>query len=81
MKHRGLYHQAEGNEHRPVGASFADRIADNQVAEGADIQVLRRMWKEKKFDAFSAKIKLLQGDGFRQDRIDSMVRQATHGRI
>ena len=74
---RGLYNQSEGNEKNPQ--SFAIHCSENQLVEGAEVATLRRMFTERKFDAFNAKIETMRKAGWSHSRINVVVTGATCG--
>jgi hypothetical protein len=74
-KPRGLYGQAEGNESNPQ--SFAIHCQDNQTVEGAEVETLRRMFTERKFNAFNAKVDAMRKAGWSHARINVVVTGAT----
>jgi hypothetical protein len=76
---RGIYGQRQGDEARTAAATFADRILDNQIAEGQEVAVLRRMASERQWDCITAFTLKLSAAGHSKSRIDSMLSRALAG--
>jgi hypothetical protein len=75
---KGLYGQLQGNENRSDKLRFEERLADNAVAEGHHVAVMKRMWEEEEMEPLAAyAAELVRANGFSQARVDSMMRSAT----
>lgn len=83
---RGLYNTQQEDTHRSryrgfggVDPSEADRYRENDIVEGEHVNILKRMFKEKNFNAFNEYVMKLKNMGFSKGRVDSMVNRAMHG--
>jgi len=76
---RGLYGQMQGDERRNGAACVSEHFADNQVAEGEVIAVLRRMFSEKKLQAAAEYMETLRLQGFSDSRISAIYGMASAG--
>lgn len=79
MAYRGMYGQAEGNEHRQDSAFLTERLIENDLVEGQHVTALHNMVKSHNWSAVNCKVKELLQAGFKQSRIDSMLTRAQHG--
>lgn len=79
MKHRGLYGQSEGNDNRSSADFMVERMDENERIEGHHVAALRRMFSERDWTNYNNKITSLLKEGFKQNRIDSMVARASAG--
>lgn len=76
---RQLYGGREADEFRSSGEAFADRLRDNEIAEGEHVTVLRRMASERAWDQLTCYVEKLREQGHSQARVDSMVARSTTG--
>ena len=74
-----VYGGREADEFRSGAAVFSDRLADNEVAEGDHVAVLRRMASERVWDRYEAYTQRLLKEGHSKARVDSMVSRSTAG--
>ena len=76
---RGLYGQNQGNENRTGSAVVTDHYSDNNIAEGKEVAILRRMLTENNFPAASDYMERLRQDGNSDYRIQMIYGQASAG--
>jgi hypothetical protein len=76
---RGLFGQSEGNEWRGQAEQFAERLLDNEVAEGHHVAVLRRIVKERAWVQVESYTARLKKEGHWRARIESMLTRAMVG--
>lgn len=73
---RGLYHQFEGWENRSSQACFEERLADNEVCEGKEVQRLHELISDQDWISFNVYVADLLDSGWSQARVDSMITRA-----
>ena len=76
---RGLYGQKQGDENRTGTSVVTDHYSDNNIAEGREVAILRRMLTEKNFPAASDYMERLRQDGNSDYRIQMIYGQASAG--
>ena len=76
---RGRYGQIQGDERRAVGAAVVEHYADNHVAEGDDIAVLRRILSSGDLQGAANFMETLRRKGHSDYRIAMMYGQASAG--
>ena len=85
-KGRGLYNQYQSDSSRQQSRGFgglgsleSDRYNENDTVEGEHVSILRRMFKEHRFNDFASYLDKLRTDGHSEDRITSMQSRASAG--
>ena len=79
MKHRGLYKQAEGNEHRRTSEATAEHYADNEVVEGQEVKAIKGMMRKGQWVAVANYVDDLRLKGWEQIRLDAIISRAKFG--
>lgn len=76
---RGLYGKPQGDESRRTQQTLNERYQENEIIEGEHVKALKRMMKNRDWDAYKAYIRKLKEQGHSEDRINSMVSRAGVG--
>jgi hypothetical protein len=76
---KGLYGQLQGNENRTESVRFADRLQDNQIAEGQEVAHLRALVSQRRWDHVEEFTVSLKQAGHSQTRVESMLSRAMAG--
>lgn len=81
INRRGVYNQNDGSLTRggkDSGTAFmSEYMADSQIAEGKELAVLTRMYREQDWKGFQAYTDSLIAGGWSKTRVDSLVTRAT----
>ena len=78
-KSRGLYGGGAGDEKRGGAATCMEHYLDNDTVEGQEASILRRMLKEKNFDAARKYMEELRTTGWNTVRIQCVYAKASLG--
>ena len=76
---RGLYGQKQGDENRNAVSCVAEHFADNNVAEGEIVNVLRNFLSRKDLQGAAEYMETLRVKGHSDHRISMMYGQASAG--
>jgi hypothetical protein len=76
---RGIYGQSEGNENRTESVRFAERLIDNDIAEGAEVAHLRALVSQQRWAHVTEYTNGLKKAGHSHSRVESMLSRAMAG--
>jgi hypothetical protein len=78
---RGVYGQNDGSLSRggkdSATVGMGEYMADSEIAEGKELAVLTRMYREQDWKGFASYTEGLRKGGWAKGRIDSLVTRAT----
>jgi len=76
MAYKGIYGQAQGNEHRTGQEVFHDHCLDNTICEGAWRDKMIKAAKQGNLKEIATIRDEMKEAGYAQERCDSNLRQA-----
>jgi len=71
--------QMQGDENRPGSSALVERIDDNELIEGKEVNILRQMIKRKDWNGVESYSQKLKNEGHSEDRVNSMLTRAMYG--
>jgi len=71
--------QMQGDESRPGSSALVERIDDNELVEGKEVNILKQMIKRKDWAGVESYSQKLKNEGHSEDRVNSMLTRAMYG--
>ena len=78
-RNRGLYGQSAGDERRQSGSTALEHYQDNDIVEGQESSILRRMMQEGRWKDAEAYMNKLRTEGWSTVRVQCVYAKASFG--